>query len=48
MTSEETDVVQLSNDFHSLYRAFHLSKNEKKKKDRSSKSRGKRAKPLVN
>lgn len=46
---EEVDVVELTRNFHSLYRVYHLKKNERKqnqKRDRSQRGKGKQ-KPKI-
>ena len=39
MSAEETDVLQMSNDFYNMFLNFHMKSNEKKKKDKSAKSK---------
>ena len=42
--AEEVDVRRVSYDFHSLYRTFHLRKDEKRRTQRSDKSQRSRTK----
>lgn len=50
MPVEEVDVVELTRNFHSLYRVYHLKKNEKKqnqKRDRSQRVKGKQKSKIL-
>ncbi len=47
MSAEETDVLQMSNDFYSMFRNSYLSVFETKKKDKSTKAKQNKLKSRI-